>query len=113
MPAKRPRIGIDIARVSRFARFKTAKHAFLQKIFTPAELAYCFARPKPAQHLAGFFAAKEAASKALGTTKYPFAELEVRHAADGAPLLFHKGKKLSASISISHEGGFAIAAAIG
>src|SRR5919197_116700 len=40
---------------------------FLQRVFTAGEIAYCTQRRNPAPHLAGRFAAKEAAMKALGT----------------------------------------------
>ncbi len=40
---------------------------FLQRIFTAGEIAYCTRRRNPVPHLAGRFAAKEAAMKALGT----------------------------------------------
>jgi holo-[acyl-carrier protein] synthase len=40
---------------------------FLQRVFTAGELAYCTRRRDPVPHLAGRFAAKEAAMKALGT----------------------------------------------
>ena len=40
---------------------------FLHRIFTEGEVAYAMGRRVPAIHLAGRFAAKEAAMKALGT----------------------------------------------
>ena len=40
---------------------------FLRRIFTEGEIAYCTRRRNPVPHLAGRFAAKEAAMKALGT----------------------------------------------
>jgi holo-[acyl-carrier protein] synthase len=40
---------------------------FLRRIFTDGEIAYCTRRRDPVPHLAGRFAAKEAAMKALGT----------------------------------------------
>jgi holo-[acyl-carrier protein] synthase len=40
---------------------------FLERVFTDAEIEYCTRRRDPAPHLAGRFAAKEAAMKALGT----------------------------------------------
>jgi holo-[acyl-carrier protein] synthase len=40
---------------------------FLRRVFTDGEIAYCTRRRHPAPHLAGRFAAKEAAMKALGT----------------------------------------------
>ena len=42
-------------------------HRFLQRVFTEAEIAYCTRQRDPAPSLAGRFAAKEAAMKALGT----------------------------------------------
>ena len=40
---------------------------FLNRVFTQGEIAYCTRRRNPVPHLAGRFAAKEAAMKALGT----------------------------------------------
>jgi holo-[acyl-carrier protein] synthase len=40
---------------------------FLRRVFTDVELEYCTRRRDPVPHLAGRFAAKEAAMKALGT----------------------------------------------
>lgn len=40
---------------------------FLTRVFTDGEIEYCTRRRDPAPHLAGRFAAKEAAMKALGT----------------------------------------------
>jgi len=40
---------------------------FIEKVFTEGERAYCYACPRPVEHLAARFAAKEAVLKALGT----------------------------------------------
>ena len=40
---------------------------FLRRVFTEGEVAYCRRRRDPVPHLAGRFAVKEAAMKALGT----------------------------------------------
>ena len=40
---------------------------FLRRIFTDGEIAYCMRRRNAVPHLAGRFASKEAAMKALGT----------------------------------------------
>ncbi len=48
-------------------RCKRYGDRFLQRIFTEGEIAYCTRRRDPVPHLAGRFAAKEAAMKALGT----------------------------------------------
>ena len=110
---KTPRIGVDIAEVTRFKRFiKTPGHHFLKKVFSPEELSYAHTHAEPAVHLTGFFAAKEAASKALGVVRYPFIELEVRHDAEGAPEIWHKGKKIKMSISITHTRSVAVAVAL-
>lgn len=61
-------IGLDAEDVRRVAdlldRFGDR---FLTRVFTDGEIAYSRKRRHPAQHLAGRFAAKEAAMKALGT----------------------------------------------
>jgi len=104
------RVGIDLVEVARFLPMaKDRSHPFLEKSFTAAELEYCFARAKPAEHLAGHFAAKEAASKALGVEEYPFIEIEVRHAKSGAPELWHKGAPLPVAVSITHTATMAAA----
>jgi holo-[acyl-carrier protein] synthase len=55
----------DLARVSQMLeRYGTR---FLQRVFTEREIAYCTRRRDPVPHLAGRFAVKEAAMKALGT----------------------------------------------
>jgi len=61
-------VGIDLVEIARI-RSAHQKHgaAFLDKIFTPAEQAYCLAKANPYPSLAARFAAKEAMSKALGT----------------------------------------------
>ena len=40
---------------------------FLRRVFTDGEISYCTKRRDPVPHLAGRFAVKEAAMKALGT----------------------------------------------
>ena len=55
----------DIPRVREvFARYGDR---FLRRIFTDAEIAYCMRQRDPVPSLAGRFASKEAAMKALGT----------------------------------------------
>lgn len=107
-------VGIDVVEVARFLPMLGEKsNAFLEKSFTATELEYCFSRSNQAEHLAGHFAAKEAASKALGIEKYPFIEIEVRHTVHGAPELWHKGIRLPAAVSISHTATVAVAVVLG
>jgi holo-[acyl-carrier protein] synthase len=55
----------DIPRIA--ATISRYGDRFLQRVFTPGEIAYCQRRRVPAIHFAGRFSAKEAAMKALGT----------------------------------------------
>ncbi len=108
-----PALGIDIAEVPRFKRLlKARNHSFLKKVFSAQELSYARSHAEPAVHLAGFFAAKEASSKALGVARYPFIELEIRHDKSGAPEVWHKSRKLLMRVSISHTRSVAVAVAV-
>ena len=61
-------LGLDATDIARIAgTMERYGERFLQRIFTEGEVAYCTRRRVPAIHLAGRFAAKEAAMKALGT----------------------------------------------
>jgi holo-[acyl-carrier protein] synthase len=61
-------IGLDATDIPRIAAtYATYGDRFLRRVFTDGEIAYCTRRRDPAPHLAGRFAAKEAAMKALGT----------------------------------------------
>ncbi len=57
-------VGVDLIEIERVERV-LARHGerFIKRVFTPAEVLYCRARPP---ELAARFAAKEAVSKALG-----------------------------------------------
>src|ERR1700746_2155001 len=61
-------IGMDATEIDRIeATLARYGDRFLRRIFTEGEIAYATRRRNPAPHLAGRFAAKEAAMKALGT----------------------------------------------
>ncbi len=83
------RVGTDIVPVARIARLAAERgDAFLQKWFTPAELAFCRAKAHPEQHLAARFAAKEAVFKAVGGDSegpVPWHDIEVVNGTGGAP----------------------------
>ena len=104
-------IGMDLVEVSRFNSFDKIDHK-VKKIFSDYEIKYCLDHKDPAVHFAGIFAGKEAVSKALGTEKFPFIELEIRHAKDGSPEVWNKGKKISVKISITHTSLIAAAVAL-
>jgi holo-[acyl-carrier protein] synthase len=107
------KVGIDITEIKRFKdALNKEQHSFFNKVFLKKEREYCDAYKDRAVHYAGIFAAKEAVSKALGVTKYPFSQVEIRHTKDGAPVAYFQDKKLHISISISHTRTTTVAVAI-
>jgi holo-[acyl-carrier protein] synthase len=110
--------GIDLIEVERIqAAIERHGARFLERIYTPGELAECGDSPTS---LAARFAAKEAVSKALGTGIGPinWCEVEVLHGPAREPLLRLHGeaarlaqeRRLTAwSISLSHTRTHAIA----
>lgn len=61
-------LGFDVTDIPRVAEvYDRYGERFLHRVFTQGEIAYCTRRRNPVPHLAGRFAAKEAAMKALGT----------------------------------------------
>lgn len=88
-------LGTDITEVHRIqASLDRYGEPFLNRIYTPGEVAYCQARKKTAaQSYAARFAAKEAAAKALGTgisRGVTWRELEVvRNPGEAPRLLLH------------------------
>jgi hydroxyethylthiazole kinase-like uncharacterized protein yjeF len=86
---------------------------FLRKAFTEAELDYCAGR---VERLAGRWAAKEAVIKCFDGTPicFPRRRIEVLPAASGAPrarLLGGDAQRAQVQVSITHQGGIAIASA--
>jgi holo-[acyl-carrier protein] synthase len=84
-------LGTDIVEVARIERLLRDKgDEFKARVFTPHEIEYCNARPKPAPHFAARFAAKEAFMKAIGTgwaKGVGFTDIGVRNNPDGKPEL--------------------------
>lgn len=115
-------VGVDLIEIARvkevMCRFG---QRFLDRIYTPAEQAFCRGR---VPELAARFAAKEAAMKALGTGRRGVGWLEVEVLADerGRPLLFLHGRAQARAkelgltgfaVSLSHERGHAVALVVG
>ena len=105
--------GIDIVRLADFAQsLEQGGDTFLQRIFHPTEAAGA-----SLQRLAGVFAAKEAAFKALGLPKGDWHALEIRHDNEGKPsivlaLSVDMEGLLSCDVSISHSGDYAVASVV-
>lgn len=111
--------GVDIIEIARIAE-AVSNRRFQARVYTELELGDS---KLLAHRLAGFFAAKEALLKAMGTglTGYNWQEMEVNHHLQGAPYLkvygkvaaFLKQKKVTAiHLSISHCREYAIAQVI-
>ena len=114
-------IGVDIVEISRVQKLDTV--SFANKILCQSEREYLEKKLNKAETLSGFFAAKEAVSKALGcgfTKDVTYKDIEVLHDEKGAPIcnlhgkakeiLQNKGKEIY--LSISHDGGYAVAVAM-
>ena len=89
-------IGTDIVECLRVAQMiERHGEVFLERLFTPTEIAYCASRRLANQHYAGRFAAKEAILKALGTgwnRGIQWTEIEVRNEPSGRPTVAFSGK---------------------
>ncbi len=110
--------GIDLVHIPRITRLANRYGSrFYQKIFTSREQDYVLSQP---QRLAGCWAAKEAVVKALGTGWHgiSYRDIEICSETGRAPgvQLYHQAHKLGGtwqwSLSISHDGDYAVAAAV-
>src|SRR5271169_5321830 len=80
---------------------------FLERIFTPGEIAYCNRKKNSAESFAARFAAKEAGAKALGTGisfGVSWLEIEVVREPSGRPTLqFHgRAAQIAARMGFAH-----------
>lgn len=112
--------GIDIIEINRIKNILSNK-ILLNKIFTSNELLYIKTRNNNLETIAGLIAAKEATLKCLhnGLEGFPLTEIEITHENYAPYLKFYgsikkeiEAKKLSFSVSISHDGAYAIASVI-
>ncbi len=114
-------IGSDIVKVSRIEHLiETSGQHFIERIFTPTEIAYAETKARPALHFAARFAAKEAFVKALGSgfrDGINWQDIETVNDALGRPELILRGRALElcrqnqtqAWLSLTHEREFALA----
>ena len=113
--------GVDIIEISRVRRvLEQYGRRFLERVFTPGEIAYCRER---APNLAARFAAKEATMKALGTgvRGVGWKDIEVVRHESGAPSIKLHGRcqqraqRLGVqeiAISLSHSREYAVASVV-
>ena len=95
--------------------------AFLNRVFTPDELAYARARKNTTHHIAARFAVKEAVAKAMATGwsgDFRWKNIEVVNDSSGKPSVRLHGRARnilegnSVFISISHSESVVVAMAI-
>lgn len=116
------RIGVDIVDVARLERVIARwGQRFLERVYTPGELEACRGR---LSSLAARFAAKEAVLKALGTglaRGITWHDVEILGSGTVPQLRLHGEALVCAqeqglqqwTLSLSHDGGIAIAVAVG
>lgn len=118
-------LGVDMEEISRIDEaIKRHGQAFLQRIFTPAEIAYCERHRDRAERYTGRFAAKEATMKALGTgwaKGVRWQDIEVTRMPGARPMIVLRGaarehaERMGArhiSLTITHTGNLALAEVI-
>lgn len=112
-------IGTDIARISRFEKWKDDEK-LLRRFFSCEEAEYCLSSRDSVQKIAARFAAKEAFGKALGTGVFsiPLKDIRISNDEKGKPFFVLSGKALdlynaigaeNIHLSISHEEEYAVA----
>jgi holo-[acyl-carrier protein] synthase len=119
------RVGLDLAPVPRIAAaLERWGSRFLDRLFNPGELRLARGHPRAfAEHVAGRFAAKEAAMKALGTgwRGVAFREIVISRDGTGKPLLRLTGRAAdraralrvrATEISITHTAEIAAAVVV-
>jgi holo-[acyl-carrier protein] synthase len=119
-------LGTDLIEIERIAHsVERFGEAFLQRVFTPGEIAYCQRKKKnAAESLAARFAAKEAGAKALGTgisRGVSWLEFEVRRLPGERPELYLSGRAEEVakalgirriSLTLAHSRGLSIAVVV-
>lgn len=113
-------IGVDIIKIQRLR--KSVEHSgqrFLERVFTPDEIAYCTAQRDPFPSFAARFAAKEAFIKALPqSARLAVKDVEVSLSKDRKPSIVTKGNVAkvlgelgvrAVHLSMSHEKDYAVA----
>jgi len=115
-------LGLDIAEIDRIgAAIKRHGPAFLERIYTAREIAYCESHRNRFERYAARFAAKEAAMKALGTGwrhGVRWRDIEVARDPSGKPALRMEGVAReiadrlgvkNIALTITHSGNLALA----
>jgi holo-[acyl-carrier protein] synthase len=118
-------LGTDLIEIERIERsVERFGERFLERVFTPGEIAYCYAKKASAESLAARFAAKEAGAKALGTgisRGVSWKEFEVRRQPGQRPELHLSGRAAEiaaalgvrrVSLSLTHSRAMSMAVVV-
>jgi holo-[acyl-carrier protein] synthase len=116
-------IGIDIVDIERIERILKEKPGFINRYFSSDEISLIKDKKNLARHVAGRFAGKEAAVKAMGTgiSGFSLKEVEILNDKNGRPYVKLNGKAKEAAeklnvkefaVSISYSGKTAVASAV-
>ena len=103
-------VGTDITEVERFKD----KPELWKRFLSEKELEYIGKFRVKEEHIAGFWAAKEALVKATDRKDFNFSQVTVSHDGNGKPFFEINGFEIEGKLhlSISHERKFAVAFAV-
>jgi holo-[acyl-carrier protein] synthase len=108
-------IGIDIIDVARVQRAIERNPRFVDRVFTPTEIAYAAGKKSRFQHLAARFAAKEAFFKA-GGRRIGWTDVEITNLPSGQPQMVVRSTEdfgyTQSHVSLSHLADYAVAVVI-
>jgi holo-[acyl-carrier protein] synthase len=118
-------LGTDLIEIERVQQsINRFGERFLERVFTPGEIAYCLQKKRSAESFAARFAAKEAGAKALGTgisRGVSWKEIEVKREAGERPTLHLSGRAAKRAeamgvkrvqLSLTHSQALAMAVVI-
>jgi hydroxyethylthiazole kinase-like uncharacterized protein yjeF len=105
-------VGVDVTVVDRIAAALARHPRFAQKIYTEGEQRYSARKP---ERWAGRWAAKEAVRKlcsSAGEAMPAYRDIEVVRRRGGPPRVHIRGEETPIALSLTHDGGLAIAVAV-
>jgi holo-[acyl-carrier protein] synthase len=115
-------LGTDLIEIERIEdSIRRFGDRFLDRVFTPGEIAYCLRKKSSAESFAARFAAKEAGAKALGTgisRGISWKEIEVQRQPGERPILHWSGRAaeraeamgvMNTQLSLTHSRSVAMA----
>ena len=118
-------VGVDLVEVDRVQKaVERWGDRFLRRVYTGAEIDYCFHKGERYRSLAARFAAKEAVMKALGTgwtRGVRWVDIEVRRVSGAAPEVWLQGASAEIAqqrgierwhVTITHDAGIAAAVVV-